>query len=82
MLCGAALIPASLGALSYALLALMCRTRPRLSQAVLVGLAVGLLHLVLLGLGWVVEGSLLAYCVNIAASGLCAAAFVTKRGAR
>ena len=82
MLFGAALIPAALGALSYAVLALGCRTRPRLPKAALVGIAVASLHLVLLGLGWVVEGSLRAYSTNIVASGLGAAAFVTKRGAR
>jgi hypothetical protein len=62
-------------------MALICRVRARKGVAFLLATGVAVLHLAALASGWVIEGSLFGYFLNVVASGVGAAFAVTRRAA-
>lgn len=76
MALGAASMAALVGASTYLAVGLLMARPWQLSRALVCGLLVTALHLLLLGLGWVIEGSLLAYAVVIVSSACVAAAML------
>ena len=73
---GAASMAVLVGASTYLGVGLLMARPWHLSRALVCGVLVAALHLLLLGLGWVIEGSLLAYAAVIVSSACVAAAML------
>jgi hypothetical protein len=84
MALGAASMAVLVGAGTYLGVGLLMARPWQLTRALVCGVLVAALHLLLLGLGWVIEGSLLAYAAMIVSSACIAAAMLqgdfSKRG--